>query len=82
MAKWQKWGRNRANQETLNMILRETVAQEGLGVVVDWWHQANQRPESERGINRDGRHYDLEPSLAFYNLFLNAVFDHHPWLLE
>lgn len=82
MAAWRKWGRNRANQETLNAILRRTVAERELGVVVDWWKQANQRPESERGINRDGRHYEEGPSLAFYNMFLNAVFDHHPWLLE
>jgi hypothetical protein len=84
MATWQKWGRSRANQdqETLNALLRDTVSEQGLGAVVDWWHQANQRPEVERGINRDCRHYEEGPSLAFYNLFLNAVVDHHPWLLE
>ncbi len=75
-------GRNRANQAVLNDILRKTVAKHHLGEVVDWWAQSNQRPENERGIARDGRHYTSDPSLAFYNMFLNAAFDHNPELIN
>ena len=76
------FGKNRANQEILNDILRKTVSEYDLGFVVDWWEQANQRPESNRDITSDGMHYSVRPSLAFYNLFLNAVFDHHPELMR
>lgn len=76
------FGRNRANQNSLNTIMRQTVSQYQLGVVVDWWNQANQRPEMYRGIMEDGRHYRANPSIAFYNMFLNAVFDHHPELIH
>jgi hypothetical protein len=74
-------GRTRANQQALNNILKETVSTYNLGIVVDWWSQASHRPENDRGYI-DGRHYQPIPSLVFYNMFLNAVFDHHPSLLR
>ncbi len=75
-------GRTKANQEVLNRIMRKTVFDYNLGVVVDWWTQASQRPEEDRGIFPDGRHYQGNPSIAFYNMFLNAVFDHNPELIQ
>ncbi len=76
------FGRTRANQEVLNNLMRKTVSEHHLGFVVDWWIQANQRSEEERGILQDGRHYSGYPSIAFYNMFLNAVFDHNPELIQ
>ncbi len=76
------FGRTRANQEVLNNLMRKTVSDYNLGVVVDWWTQANQRSEEERGVLDDGRHYKRYPSVAFYNMFLNAVFDHNPELIQ
>ena len=71
-------GRTRGNQKALNEILKQVVRDKKLGVVVDWWKQLEQRPENNRGMREDGRHYRSAASLAFYNLFLNSVFDHNP----
>jgi hypothetical protein len=75
------YGRTRANQLQLNAILRETVLENNLGIVVDWWELSNRRPETERGISYDGVHYSRQPSITFYNMFLSAVLDHHPEFL-
>jgi hypothetical protein len=74
-------GRTRANQETLNAILRETVSKNNLGTVVDWWAQSKQIPEIIlKKQLKDGRHYEAESCLAFFNMYLNAVFDRDPSL--
>jgi hypothetical protein len=75
-------GRTRANQETLNALLRETVSENNLGTIVDWWAQSKHIPETRlRNQVKDGRHYGAKSSLAFFNMFLNAVFDRDPSLL-
>jgi hypothetical protein len=75
-------GRTRANQETLNALLRETVSENNLGTIVDWWAQSKRIPKKVRREQlRDGRHYGVESSLAFFNMYLNAVFDRDPSLL-
>jgi hypothetical protein len=75
-------GRTRANQETLNALLRETVSANNLGTIVDWWAQSKHIPETIHSVQvRDGRHYAKESTLAFFNMYLNAVFDRDPSLL-
>jgi hypothetical protein len=75
-------GRTRANQETLNALLRATVSENNLGTIVDWWAQTEHIPKKilEEQL-KDGRHYAVESSLAFFNMYLNAVFDRDPSLL-
>jgi hypothetical protein len=72
-------GFTRDNQNTLNNILRRTVKEHGLGIVVDWWNQVQGVPERIlRGELPDGIHYRKPSSNAFFNLWLNTVFDHEP----
>ena len=78
-------GRTMDNLQTLNGIHRQTVAAEHLGTVVDWWAQFQKVPESvlsSLAIRPDGRHYKREPSLAFFNMWLNAVWDRDASLLR
>jgi hypothetical protein len=77
-------GRTRANQETLNALLRETVSENNLGTIVDWWAQSKQISETiltKQAVRGDGRHYKKQSSLAFFNMYLNAVFDRGPSLI-
>jgi hypothetical protein len=73
-------GRTRANQETLNAILRETVSKNNLGT---GGRSRNTFPKPDSRIKeqlKDGRHYEAESCLAFFNMYLNAVFDRDPSL--
>jgi hypothetical protein len=73
-----------ANQEMLNALLREAVFENNLGTIVDWWAQSKHIPETiltKQGVQRDGRHYKEGSSLAFFNMYLNAMFDRGPSLL-
>ena len=83
-------GRSRNNQITLNELLKDTVVQQAnLGydgiVVVDWWKQVeqliNNNPTTDDMLLSkyyipDGIHYSKEPSLAFYNMFLNTLYEY------
>ena len=77
-------GRTRQNQQHLNQILRDTLLSSGGDDrIVDWWKMLIDIPETirERDLQVDGRHYSKEPSLAFFNLWLNTIFDQEPDLL-
>ena len=77
------YARTRQNQKFLNSLLKKIVADENLGVVVDWWAQLEEVPESTitDSMEDHTRHYSKEPSLAFLNMWLNAIFYYDPSLL-
>ena len=77
------WARTRRNQDFLNQILKKTVTEHNLGKVADWWAQVSGVPEETITESMEDRsvHYKKEPSLAFFNMWLNAVFDEDPRLL-
>ena len=73
-------GRTRDNQKILNALLQQTVVEENLGTVVDWWAQLSGVPDRmiEEELRGDGRHYSQQPALAFFNMWLNAVNNQNP----
>ena len=74
-------GRIRSNQNELNIILKDTVTQNDLGIVIDWSKQILNGNVSEQILSNmlgtDGRHYNKESSLAFVNLWLNDIFNRY-----
>ena len=76
------WGRTRSNQAILNNLLKRTVSEYNLGKVVDWWTQFSGVPEETITESMGDRtvHYRKEPTLAFFNMWLNTVFNDDPSL--
>ncbi len=70
----------------LRLVVRSNVSGtrggrgHGIGRLVDWWAQTSTVPESvlQQSLP-DGRHYPSEASLAFLNLWLNAIVDRAPY---
>lgn len=78
-------GRTRANQETLNVLLRETVSENNLGTVLDWWAQSKDIPRNHTHAKWCATGWLALPkgiSLAIFQHVLNAVFDREPTLLS
>lgn len=69
-------GRTRRNQKNLNQIMNETVSDYHLGNgIVDWWRIA--QGVSEKFLNQelpDGRHYTFCSTLAFFNEWLDLIY--------
>ena len=76
-------GRTRRNQAFLNDLLLRTVTAHQLGKVVDWWAQLAGVPEDilTDSMTEHQTHYTKEPSLAFFNMWLNAVFEYDKTLI-
>lgn len=78
------WGRTRENTKTLNRLLRQTVEDHNFGTILDWHRMLNNEPAAVLEASApDGKHYSKLHSLAYLNLFFNALTEGHPeWKLS